>query len=261
MIETLEFDNDYYWGVEAIDTGGNVIARSMIWSFRTEEEAHVLPLQPGDVTIIAFIADDDDDKPVLIGETVTFTLTLRNEINRQVYGREYIINIIIDEQIAGITESVDIPAGLLDGVDAIFRWRSLDDGRFSFRAMVVRNDETELIIYETREPVIIYVGDLSEDYDLLPVIYTALVGNFPNPFNPETTIMFSLAEESDVSLEIFNIRGQRVKILVNETLVRGNHTVTWRGTDESGRSVGSGIYFYRMVAGEYTSIKRMLLLK
>ncbi|MCL2062889.1 MAG: T9SS type A sorting domain-containing protein, partial [Candidatus Cloacimonetes bacterium] len=90
---------------------------------------------------------------------------------------------------------------------------------------------------------------------------TALLANFPNPFNPITTISFDLAVDSIVSIDIFNIRGQRVKTVTNEHFGAGSHNVEWNGTDENGRSVGSGIYFYRMVSGDFTDVKRMVLLK
>jgi len=103
-------------------------------------------------------------------------------------------------------------------------------------------------------------GDVSDD-DIVVIFQTALGGNYPNPFNPQTTIRFSLAREEHVSIEVFNIRGQRVTTLVNETRDAGEHQVVWRGTDDNGRTVGSGLYFYRMNANEYSSIRRMVLMK
>jgi len=88
-----------------------------------------------------------------------------------------------------------------------------------------------------------------------------LVGNYPNPFNPVTQIKFAIKESGNVKLEIFDIRGRKVKDLVNETLDAGSHSETWHGTDYSGNSVGSGIYFYKLRAGRYTSTKKMLLMK
>jgi len=84
---------------------------------------------------------------------------------------------------------------------------------------------------------------------------------FPNPFNPETTISFTLPESGNVSIEIFNIRGQRVRTLVNGNKERGRHSLTWNGTDDFGRSAGSGVYLYRIIAGENTHTGRMMLLK
>ena len=102
-------------------------------------------------------------------------------------------------------------------------------------------------------------GNEGEELDL--PIKTNLHGNFPNPFNPITTISFDLAVESIVSIDIFNIRGQRVKNVLNEHFGAGYHSVDWNGTDENGRDVSSGIYFYRMKTEEFTGVRRMVLLK
>ncbi len=89
-----------------------------------------------------------------------------------------------------------------------------------------------------------------------------LYANFPNPFNPTTSISFSVKQTSSfVTLQIFNIKGQKVKILVNENLDIGKHTITWSGTDDNNRSVSSGIYFYQMKTADYSSTKKMLMLK
>ena len=99
-----------------------------------------------------------------------------------------------------------------------------------------------------------------EDIVILP-IKNELLKNYPNPFNPETTISFILQKDSHVSLDIYNIRGQKVKSLVSDFKTSGNHQVIWRGTDENGLSVSNGIYFYKMQTRDFTATKRMLLLK
>jgi hypothetical protein len=90
----------------------------------------------------------------------------------------------------------------------------------------------------------------------------ALLQNFPNPFNPETTIKYNLAEASDVHLRIFNIVGQVVRTLVAERQSAGRYQVRWSGTDDRGVSVSSGIYFYELSAGgKFQDVKRLMLLK
>ena len=88
-----------------------------------------------------------------------------------------------------------------------------------------------------------------------------LIGNYPNPFNPNTTIKYSLANASNVRIDIFNIKGQKVKELLNSIMPIGNHSVKWNGIDDQGRFVGSGIYFYRMMSDDQIETKRMVLLK
>jgi photosystem II stability/assembly factor-like uncharacterized protein len=100
-------------------------------------------------------------------------------------------------------------------------------------------------------------------------IKTGLNTNYPNPFNPETTISFSVTQNaasgfdgsSFVTLEIYNIKGQKVKTLVDEEMAAGQHSVVWNGTDDSDKSVSSGIYYYKMKSGDYTSTKKMILMK
>jgi flagellar hook assembly protein FlgD len=90
---------------------------------------------------------------------------------------------------------------------------------------------------------------------------TSLKGCYPNPFNPTTTISFSIKEKTPVELIIYNILGQKVRTLVNQPLEPGEHSIVWNGTDNKGRSVASGIYFYRMKAGNYSETKKMVLKK
>ncbi len=91
--------------------------------------------------------------------------------------------------------------------------------------------------------------------------FIRLEDNYPNPFNPETTISFNLDRAEYVSLEIYNIIGQKVKTLVNGPRNAGNHSVVWRGTNDDNHPVSSGIYLYKLKSGKYSSTKKMILLK
>ncbi|MDO9577902.1 MAG: C25 family cysteine peptidase [Candidatus Cloacimonadales bacterium] len=91
--------------------------------------------------------------------------------------------------------------------------------------------------------------------------FTDLQGNYPNPFNPETIIKFSLHTEQFVQLQVFNIKGEMVKNLVCEILPSGYHQVVWDGGDEAGKPVASGLYFYKFNTENYKKINKMLLLK
>ena len=87
-----------------------------------------------------------------------------------------------------------------------------------------------------------------------------LLQNYPNPFNPETNIAFALPENSKVSLKIYNIAGQLVKSYEGY-YEAGTHTITWDGTNEGGKAVASGVYLYRISAGPYTSVQKMVFTK
>ncbi|NQV18876.1 MAG: T9SS type A sorting domain-containing protein [Armatimonadetes bacterium] len=90
---------------------------------------------------------------------------------------------------------------------------------------------------------------------------TELSGNYPNPFNPETIIDFSLKEAEIVRIDIYNSKGQQIRTLVNGYLEPDFYNMIWNGNDEIGKPVSSGIYFYKMDAGKYSSIRKMILLK
>ena len=111
-------------------------------------------------------------------------------------------------------------------------------------------------------PYLRSMSDFVSDIEVSIIkINTRLLGNYPNPFNPETTIKFSLDKKTDIRIDVYNIRGQRVKTLLNSFMDKGEHSVLWNGTDDNGLSVSSGVYFYRMMTDDFNQTKRMLLLK
>ncbi len=94
-----------------------------------------------------------------------------------------------------------------------------------------------------------------------PVYSTDLIGNHPNPFNPDTNIEFSLAETERAVVTIYNIKGEVVRTLADEVYPAGVHSVHWNGKDDSGSSVSSGVYFYKLEAGATSKLKKMMLLQ
>ena len=124
--------------------------------------------------------------------------------------------------------------------------------------LIINSDDPNALVntiplYGTGQPV--------ANDDPVAVLVTSLKGCYPNPFNPTTTISFSIKEKAPVELVIYNILGQKVRTLVNQPLEPGEHSIVWNGTDNKGRSVASGIYFYRMKAGNYSETKKMVLKK
>ena len=95
----------------------------------------------------------------------------------------------------------------------------------------------------------------------LPGARVELSQNVPNPFNPTTTIRFSLPSSERVALAVYNANGALVRTLVNDVKERGDHNITWDGRDMSGNPVSSGVYFYRLSAGKFSESKKMVLLK
>ncbi len=90
---------------------------------------------------------------------------------------------------------------------------------------------------------------------------TKLITSYPNPFNPETNIYYSIQQNGFVNICVYNAKGQKIKTLVNTINKAGKHNVVWNGKDEQGRNVASGIYFYRMKTANYHKIKKMILIK
>ncbi len=100
----------------------------------------------------------------------------------------------------------------------------------------------------------------AQTVETAPETFT-LAQNYPNPFNPTTNVNYQLPRDVAVRLTIYNVLGQAVRVLVNEKQRVGYYTKQWDGRDDSGRLLPSGIYLYRLEAGEFVSVKRMMLMK
>ena len=151
----------------------------------------------------------------------------------------------------GIAQSPAAPIAGTDSVDAatIEAWiaqaRLEDDGSLAFK-QGIENLENLLVSFIPEE--------------------TALLANYPNPFNPETWIPYQLAEPADVTLTIYDINGQLVRRLAVGHQAAGmyrnrSRAIYWDGRNQLGESVASGLYFYTLTAGEFTETRRMLILK
>lgn len=132
----------------------------------------------------------------------------------------------------------------------------LETGQYSAEIVIYHNDpaQDELII-----PITMTLNYTSVDDDLISATIK-LIGNYPNPFNPTTTISFELPTENTENsrIEIFNMKGQKVKEFLN---LRNKTSVTWNGVDDNNRSVASGIYFYKLKSGAFEQTKKMILMK
>jgi len=98
------------------------------------------------------------------------------------------------------------------------------------------------------------------DQNTIPAT-SILLGNYPNPFNPETTIRFSIGKDSWVDLGIYNVKGQLVRTLASDVYQVGTHQVIWNGKNDKGQDVSSGVYFFKMTTDKYTETRKMMLLK
>ena len=156
-------------------------------------------------------------------------------------------------QIDAVVLGVDRGVGYSGDVCRVrFDVRGVEIGDLSVAEVRVRD--------VTNADLVVSVEPLSLASSTLPTSH-ALAQNHPNPFNPETTIRYDVPSEGPVSLVVYDLMGQTVRVLVDGDQVAGRHRVVWDGRDALGRAVGSGIYLCRMEAGAYRAVRRMVLMK
>jgi hypothetical protein len=110
--------------------------------------------------------------------------------------------------------------------------------------------------YVTDQPV----GIQDEKSESVPLTFE-LEQNYPNPFNPSTIISYQIPQTEMVTLEIYNALGQKVRTLINESKDVGQYQITWNGINDAGNHLSSGIYFYRLHAGKFVKVMKMILLR
>jgi hypothetical protein len=159
---------------------------------------------------------------------------------------------------AGITVSLDgtvLEQGVSDEYGRYVISTELDDD-LGYDIGVVKEGHTA--VWETYVPSCVL--DVDDNRGMLPLTF-ALHQNRPNPFNPLTTIEYSLAERCDVQLDIYNILGQSVAVFVFNDMPAGRHSAIFDGKDVHGTELPSGIYFYRLRAGGFTKTMKMALIR
>ena len=100
----------------------------------------------------------------------------------------------------------------------------------------------------------------AEQAKKIPETY-ALEQNYPNPFNPTTTITYRMPRSGKVKIEIFTMLGQRIRTLVERNVRAGSYQVSWDAKDDFGKSVATGMYLYRMTSGDFSAMRKLILLK
>ena len=143
--------------------------------------------------------------------------------------------------------------------------------KFSRLRLKVIDTETAVIIGTASEIVTTDVQQLSQTSSsprieaIVQLADSALItevkGNNPNPFDTTTSIFFDTHQDQDISLYIFDIKGKRVRILLDQKLEAGSYNVVWDGLDDNGKQLQDGVYFYRMQTEGYRGTKKMLLIK
>ena len=141
------------------------------------------------------------------------------------------------------------------------------DSRYGYQAHLIFGDEgytlegLKELLKKKQESLLAKRGESKNDIlSEIPKEYK-LFNNYPNPFNPSTTIKYSVPKVSNVKLQVYNMMGQLIKTLVNETKAPGFYSVVWNGTNENDSKVASGIYFYRFESENFVANNKMILIK
>ncbi|MBW6516542.1 MAG: T9SS type A sorting domain-containing protein [Candidatus Cloacimonetes bacterium] len=230
----------------------------------------------GSVHIIQQTGDYLDGWPVHLNETIlqpplAVDINVDNAINLIVYssqGNVYALNSDgshVDSFPFPLKRTITSPA-TIDDIDGDGDWEIIvatADGVFVIDSKHQGGQKTPWTMYRGNINRTGYYGDNTTlDIDIpISEYITSLRQNYPNPFNPLTRIDFSLSNDMQANLEVYNIKGQKVVTLINDILPEGEHTVVWNGINSQNRAVGSGIYFYKLTTPETTITRKMLLLK
>lgn len=155
-------------------------------------------------------------------------------------------------------ESAVVVPGGTQNVTVTFDASGMDLGEYFAELTITSNDPVEATIVV---PVSMIVAGASTAADTALPRHLKFTGAVPNPFNPATDIKFTLPQSADVSLKLYDVSGRLIRSLLTEYLPEGSHGVRWNGQDDAGRSVASGTYFARLVAGKETSVKPLVLVR
>ncbi len=235
LVSGMEGQTRYYWRVRATNIAGESDF-SQVHNFTTGFPVAPVLLFPADSSLNVSI------NPVLSwtksfkAERYRFQLSYSASFNNQ--------TLLIDS--SGITDTL-ISIENLNSL-AYYFWRVAGENQYGLSRWSSVNG------FQTMEVLSV------ENENGIPTEYN-LSQNFPNPFNPSTTIRYSLPEACFVSLKVYNVLGQEVEILVNEYKNKGMYEVTFSAVNETGKDLPSNIYIYRIVTEKYSASRKMILLK
>ncbi len=180
------------------------------------------------------------------------------------YNQPYVHNnlaVLIKGWLTADPVSGIVAPGSNSDVEISFDATVIDEGTH-YGSLIVTGYDLNHLVDEINVPVTFHVNvtGVEDNSAKLPKQF-ALHQNYPNPFNPNTDVKFDLPVDCRVRLEIFNILGQKVVTVIDEDMKAGYRSVAWNGNDQSGRQVSSGVYFYKLTAGDNIFTKKMMMLK
>lgn len=178
-----------------------------------------------------------------------------------------LVGAFVDGQCRGVARPVYVEP-LNEYLVYLMVYGNEDGERISFRAFgagagpdLKISKSTEFVVDGVLgTPESPYTLTVYDESTFIPETYS-LSQNYPNPFNPVTTISYGLPEDGFVQIGIYDVTGKQVRTLVAEYQFAGTYSVTWQGENDQGLMLPSGIYFYRMNAGEFQQMHKLVLLK
>lgn len=197
-----------------------------------------------------------ESNDTLIAKNVRLIATTKSPVDRIINGFDFQL-FVSDTNSNPIAEGLSVSAvGIFDSLQSEYLYRTEWQPENIIKGQV----------YWWRSRVI--ADNISGNWSKMKTFTTTnlpdrieLYQNYPNPFNPETHISFNLPEALDVKIEIFNLTGQRIKIILDNFVEAGPQEVVWDGRNNSGNPVASGVYFYRLSAKNFSQTKKMVLIK
>ncbi len=238
-----------------LDAGGSLFVSGQDIGWDLNDQGGAAYTWYRDYLHATFVADDTNDYTLdgVAGDPITDGLTINIQGGDGANNQEY-------------PSDVDP----YNGGEAIWAYSSTRNGGtradtgtyrtvyFSFGYEAINNAADRALVMDR---VLNWLDpDLTGNEDI-PARALALSQNVPNPFNPKTDISFSLAQTGAVKMEVFDVQGRSVKVLIDGVLSAGDHMANWDGTDSKGLKVPSGLYFYKLSADEKSETKKMVMLK
>jgi len=178
-------------------------------------------------------------------------------------------NIVFDPTNSQNIYISDLYSGVYMTKDGGSLWEKINEGLQSraARSLTISADGQHLYVGTNEDGVLrldLEGNPLRIDSDIVPdpkLQDAFLAQNFPNPFNPSTTISFELLKDSDITISVYDVRGRLIRTLLNQSMTQGSKTINWDGKDNTGNSVKGGIYFYILQTDGFYQTKKMILLK
>lgn len=251
------------WNVAFTEDESEEFANDDLSGVRIIEVSHPILTVMVPVKISYMMDDDGDDgdSPGYVGfATVSQSLNIPTHISIDLNNEPNDILSVLEQDVDDAIETESSNYLTLQMLD-LFDMTPGDSIRFA--TLILASETLEGLDHQA-EMAMQRLFDLTivgiQDDTQLPIRYV-LHQNYPNPFNPKTTIRFDIPQVSDITLEIFNIKGQKVRTLAQNKMHTGFHSIQWDGTNDQGIPLASGMYFYRLDTGKFRSVKKLVLMK